>query len=531
MIKDTYRLEDVNTPKVPKLKGHLKITLRNVHNGKTEVVEGDNIVTNAVRDILSYNYFGQVDYNKFFPLWSNWYGGVLLYENAHPTTTVDNEEVLDPDNYYPQADSVNHLVAHAGGTTIDASHDDDLRRGNPTSAAFEYGNNSVKQVWEWGTTHGNGTISAISLTHKDTGDAGLGSNTYAFQNFSPMVSVAVSSFPSGSYSLTGADNIVAQYDDNHGLYFHIGDVNDYYDQHIDFSTAKITIEIKRMAYTKAGLYDRTNALNDYKTTVTVTTSVTFYANPSYYFDYETKRLWLFTNLTGFVDSHGVPTYNTSVINYTVIDLSDLSDVSEYTHGTITSDVSKLAPLGYGTNTGPGWGNTRRWFYNICKNGNYFYFPTTNGIENVDQTWYFGRFRMYCTGWQKININSQADQATVTNTTTKDIYTTPVYNNGLMICSGRVANGTAGYTCTAQLPEYNGEGAEGGSRTTMVSCNPDRPISYVTWVGNSTASTQTRYIMTNKMLNTTLYNLPTPIQKGASQAMTVEYTLSEVEPEE
>ena len=528
MIKDTYELSGFNKPKLPKLKGHLKITLRNVHNGKTEVVEGDNIVTNAVRDILANNYFGQVDYNKFFPLWSKWYGGVLLYENAHPTVTVDNEEVLDPDNYYPQADSVNHLVAHAGGTTIDANHDDDLRRGNPTTAAFEYGNNSVKQVWEWGTTHGNGTISAISLTHKDTGDAGLGSNTYAFQNFSPMESVAFSSMPVGSYSLDGADNIVAQYDDNHGLYFHIGDATEYYAGHTDFQTTKITVEIKRLAFLKAGLYDRVTAINDYKTTVTVTTSVTFYANPSYYFDYATKRLWLFTNLTG-LGERGAPTFNTSTINYTVIDLSDLSDVSEYTHGTITSDVSKLAPLGYGVNSASNWSASRRWFYNICKSGNYFYFPTTNGIGG--QPDFAGTFVMNCTGWQKININTQADQSTVANITAKDIYTPPMAGGGLVVCSGRVANGNVGYSCVAQLPEYNG-GQEGGAQTTtIVQCNPNRPISYATFIGNEYVSTRARYIMANKMLNTTLYNLPTPISKSASQAMTVEYTLSEVEPEE
>lgn len=529
MIKDTYKLEGFNTPKLPKLKGHLKITLRNVHNGKTEVVEGDNIVTNAVRDILANNYFGQVDYNKFFPLWSNWYGGVLLYENAHPTTTVNNKEVLDPDNYYPQADSVNHLVAHAGGTSIDASHDDDLRRGNPTTAAFEYSNNSVKQVWEWGTTHGNGAISAISLTHKDTGDAGLGSNTYAFQNFSPMESVAFSSMPVGAYGIDGADNILAQYDENHGLYFHIGDVTEYYSGHTDFSTAKITIDIKRLAFLKAGLYDRTNAINDYKTTVTLTTSVTFYANPSYYFDYETKRLWLFTNLTG-VESHGVPTFNTSAISYTVIDLSDLSDVSEYTHGTITSDVSKLAPLGYGTNSTDGWNASRRWFYNICKSGDYFYFPTTNGVSNIGQTWYRGNFYMNCTGWQKINITTQADQSSVVNIEAKGIYTPPMSCGGLVVCSGRVANGNVGYSCVAQFPEYPGEQEAGAQTTTIVHCNPNNPISYATFIGNGYSSTRTRYIMANKMLNTTLYNLPTPMQKSASQAMTVEYSLVETDGE-
>ena len=53
MIKDKTYLTGFNQPKLPKLKGHVKITLHNCRTGKNEVVEGDNIITNAVNDIFA----------------------------------------------------------------------------------------------------------------------------------------------------------------------------------------------------------------------------------------------------------------------------------------------------------------------------------------------------------------------------------------------------------------------------------------------------------------------------------------------
>ena len=367
IIKDMLNCHPVGAVKFPKLKGHVKITLHNCRTGKNEVVEGENIVTNAVRDILAANYVGAVDYSKIFGnngLWKKWFGGVLLYEQAH---------TLNPDNYYPQADSVNHLFAHAGQNSVDPAHDDDLTRGNPLSIAFAQTENSVKQVWEWGSVRGNVPdgryIRALSLTHSDVGDAGLGSNTYAFQNFTPFESVAVSSLSAGNYGLNGGDNIYAQYDDNHGLYYHIGEPADYYDGHTVFSTQKISIYIRRIPFLKAGLFETSHGITNNQTVVTVTTSVTFYCDPAYYFDEENKRLWLFTNITSTN-----MTYSANTIYYSVLDLSDLSNVTEYAHGTIVSDVSKLAPLSYGRNTSPDWGVSRRWIFSIGKSGNYFYFP-------------------------------------------------------------------------------------------------------------------------------------------------------------
>ena len=88
MAKDKTYLTGFNQIKLPKLKGKVKITLHNPTTGKTQIVEGENIVTNAVSDIYARNFMGAIDYTKTMPLWANWYGGVLCYENAF---TVDQQ--------------------------------------------------------------------------------------------------------------------------------------------------------------------------------------------------------------------------------------------------------------------------------------------------------------------------------------------------------------------------------------------------------------------------------------------------------
>lgn len=514
MIKDTHKLQGFNVPKMPKFKGHVKITLHNCKNGKNEVIEGDNIVTNAVRDILANNYLGQVDYAKLLPLVQKWFSGLLIFEQAH---------TLSPDNYYPQGEDTNHLWGHAGPQSIDAAHDDDLTRGNPVTPAFVFTEDTIKQVWEFSSPRANVPdgryIRSLALTHGDVGNAGLGSNTYAFQNFVPFENVGVSSLSSGVYGLFGGDNIVAQYDDNHGLFYHIGDLADYYAEHIVFSTQKVSIYIRRMPFLKAGLYETTNGLTNYQTVVTVTTSITFYCDPAYYFDAVNKRLWLFTNATSTNGS-----YSKNTISYSILDLSDLSNVTEYAHGTIVSDVSKLAPLSYARDSSFDWSASRRWIYSICKSGNYFYFPTSNAISTSGS----GSLYINCTGYQKINISNQSDQSSIENIVSQDVYSSPVPCGGLTANLGRVTNGSKGYSCVKQIDFPAGGGIDGREWSSLAICQPNNPIFYMTPIGNQFNSNNARYILAKKLLTTTLFNLPSPVQKTSSQSMTVEYTLQEVD---
>ena len=100
MIKDKTSLTGFNQVKIPKLKGHVKITLHNCRTGKNEVIEGENIITHAVRDIFANNQLGGIDYFKCMPLWSKWFGGVLCYENAF--TIPQGQSAPDPDDYFIQ---------------------------------------------------------------------------------------------------------------------------------------------------------------------------------------------------------------------------------------------------------------------------------------------------------------------------------------------------------------------------------------------------------------------------------------------
>lgn len=507
----------IRAKRLPIIKGHVKVSLHNCKNGKTEIVaEGDNIITNAFSEILGANIGGAVDYSKIFGangIWKKWFGGVLLYEQAH---------TIDRNNYFPRADSESHLFAHAGQNSIDSEHDDDLTRGNPVSAAYVLTDDAVKQVWEWGPTRGNVPdgryIRALSLTHADTGDAGLGSNTYAFRNFVPMEEINVDSFSvlSGvtGRAINNGPSIFTQYDENHGLYFAIGSDGEYQAQDsiggIIFQTNKVTVYIKRFPFSKSGLYENWGVSTDYGRKFTITSSnITFFVNPCYYFDYENKRLWLFSNITSTAQA-----YSKSVINYIVIDCENETEIA---HGTITSDTAVIAPLGFTQDGASTAYRPMAFTMNIIKQGNYFLFPTSSSGMNV-------------TGYKKINITNQADQSTITFQEAQSFYTQPIYGGGLIIScgrsgsiypiDGRVVNGNVGYTCAAGSFDTFGTVDSYGS--------PYKPSSLRNSIcGQRSGVGLSRGVFANKMINTTLFNLPSPIQKTSSQSMVVEYTLQEV----
>ena len=519
VIKDKTELNGFNSMRLPKLKGKVKITLHNCKTGKNEIVEGENIVTNAVRDIYLNNVMGGVDYSKTMPLWSNWFGGVLAFENAF---TVDQQTGNpDPNDYYIQGNDVNECVAHAGGTVIPTDHDDDLLRGSPTTSAFVKTISSIKQVWEWLPSHGNSgkPISALALTHKDTGDAGTGSTYYAFQNFSPFDFIQGTQLPNSSIATVADDNLLTQYDDNHGLWFHIGDSTQYADHRQDsFETKKLTIEIRNLPYAKAGLFETFHARSDNPRRFTVeTTGANMYLQPAYYFDYANKYLWLFYNNTSVINvttsSHwGTGDYDKDDISYFVVDCVNETIVDE---GTIHSDTNDIMPLSLMKITGTGNTDHSQFITQIIKDGNYVYFPT--GYVNDQYSW-SAVSKFITTGYKKINISNQSEQTSLAFSSNQDSLR-PVRKCGnLIVNSGRIINGGTAYPCVSQFPN---------SYTTVFQ-RTDIPSSLVLPIGTGEiVGNYARYIVAPKLLMTTKWNLPTPVQKTASQAMAIEYELEEV----
>lgn len=160
----------------PKLQGSYKIMLTDIVSNETQVIEGNNLITNALKDIYSENPCGSVSYNLYQPLATWMFGGILCFSK-----NLD----LSANTYSIPMQDINSITAHAGQDL--PISDDDPSRGNPLTSEFVYTKDSVTQVWEWDDRHGNGVISAIALCHTTLGNVGINCQSAALGSFSPLV--------------------------------------------------------------------------------------------------------------------------------------------------------------------------------------------------------------------------------------------------------------------------------------------------------------------------------------------------------
>lgn len=503
---DNFRDKQFGGIKLPHFEGRVKLTLHNCMNHKDEVViEGKNTITNAVRDILARNLNGGLNYTDILPLVQSFYGGVLLYQNAH---------TIDADNYFPDDDSVNPLVAHAGdeapGSALIVA--EDYGRGAPVDITAT--SSSVKQTWEWGTEQGGlhgGVISAISLTHKDVGNAGLGNTSTAFKNLDPFVNLSnLADISIGGTPVAAGNNIMTQYDDRNGLLYLIGDDGEYYDGHHRFSSSKVTVYIVPLAYTKMGLQTKNVPTYDYVRKFTVTTSITFYGMPAYYFDYTNKKLWLFNNKTSTANA-----FSQTTVYYTVI---DCVNGTEDSHGTIVSDDNDLGIIAVDGNQ-----NSHAYphIVNIIKDGNYVYLPL--GISGPSVT--AGQAGLM--GLKKIDITNQADQTVIVNNE-QQVYSKPYLKNGGLILNGnRVFNNGVGYSCN--IGYFTNNDVNNAVAASWFLHEPYNVSSLAyPFRAYQAASSQPRRLLASKFVNTSLFNLPNgSVTKTGTMSMTLEYLLTEV----
>lgn len=177
----------------PEIQGKVRLVLHNCKNHTDDFVyESHNTATNALADIFAANYGGLVNYNNFADLYKTWLGGVLVFKNALDPTAVNDYGI--PDRI------TNPITAHAGQTPL-TSQADDTTRGNPDDAGTVITANTTKLVWEWGTSAGNGQISAVGLTHTDVGSYGAGVVSTAQASLNPFADVGAI-----SRNLTYGDN-------------------------------------------------------------------------------------------------------------------------------------------------------------------------------------------------------------------------------------------------------------------------------------------------------------------------------------
>lgn len=143
------------------IEGRTKIILTDVETGEQEIIEKKNMVTNAVADIFAKNILGITQFteaNGMLPMWKL-FGGVMCFENSL---------TADADNIWPENETENPMVANAGQTPTAQTTG---TRGNPQTP--EVDENKIKLIWNWPTTSGNGTISAVALTSSIGGDCSL----------------------------------------------------------------------------------------------------------------------------------------------------------------------------------------------------------------------------------------------------------------------------------------------------------------------------------------------------------------------
>lgn len=224
------------------LKGKTTIELTNVNTGEVEVYEDENMITNAVSDIMTYNplgfryrnYYNDSKYytdiytelqNSFAytltPIIPNLIGGITLLEN----TLVE-----DPNQYYvPDSNPI------VGYSSNDVNTNANPKRGSMNQSESkrftdDNGNQGYRFVFDFSTSQGNGIISALGLTSKKGGVAMYGDN---YESIYSILCVDKFQVSSGESITTGRNqyakrimNIISiDLENNYGIYAFVKGLN------------------------------------------------------------------------------------------------------------------------------------------------------------------------------------------------------------------------------------------------------------------------------------------------------------------
>lgn len=148
------------------IKGKAIIELTDVNTNEKEVIEEDNLITNALKNIFSH--FGFVKdpgkmYEDFSPYYKNLLGGILLFDG----------EIEENPNITYAPNTVNLIGC---GSYDEMSPQNQGCRGSFNSIESEVNEKErfVKYVYDFSTSQGNGTIASLSLTSKTGGKTSYG---------------------------------------------------------------------------------------------------------------------------------------------------------------------------------------------------------------------------------------------------------------------------------------------------------------------------------------------------------------------
>lgn len=468
------RTEKVCGIRLPELEGRVRIELRDARTGHLDkVVEGKNLVTNAVRDIFASNYFGALDYSKLMPIYKEMFGGVLLFD-----------ELLteDADGYAIPNKHTHHVIGHAGQSTyVPETEGIDDTRGNPIFSASGFTTHGFRHVWEFGASQAVGTIKSLALCHKDTGSYWLKNG---IREFNPYIE-------GDGIETTGQKPAPLFFDQTNHKAYTLSHEN----------STVLTIQEHSYAGCVSGI-GLTQVYPGFEDTDTQNMSTHTVTLPNKARDY------FYLYRPGYIDAIYA---NGTKVWKSVISLSDYSvSTTEYTNS--TSNFANMNNSGASGKLSD---------YGLCRaitidDDGYLY------LAGADKkTFYKLNYSTMQTVQSAARSSAVSDSSVVIDPIQGIGHFGVQIGNGIVFDYDTVADTYA---------EYYIYGS-GGYRTACIASSPDNGMVqfFPTW--KSYASGQLIKNRVAKLFMSTIKNLESPyVVKTATQAMTVTYTITEVLPE-
>ena len=452
------------------LKGHSKIELFDAKSRKrVHVQEKDNMVTNALSKVYSCGIDG-FSYLPF-PMVGNTLGGILLFPN---TLTEDANNIYAPSTNYP-----------VGYASNDVNSGANIYRGSMNQTESGVIDNGYKFVWDFSTSQANGTISALSLTHKNGG-----ANYYGSIDSTTIDTI----FPSIAHRQSSEDNSMVKLLNMMCIVEIDATNNIVYSIVPDYGTGKLTI--KKFVANISSVHLNKDILYNIVSEDTVITPSVFLFTGVYgsVFNYSfldgKDGYWC-----GF-EGDGNTSGNASIV-WIKIKKSDYT----FTEGTWTLTNIHAYPLGYYASLGNS-SYTKRNQYCALRNG-YLYFFNKEVVSGSSLS----------NGIYKLNISNTADISLIQSSA--NLSAGEMVNiNDIIICNKCIVDGNNIIHQTGGTIELNGcQLCMSGVYGLRTSCF------------SNGANFTNQYLRLIPQYLATINNIA-PVTKTADKTMKITYTVAE-----
>ncbi|MBQ0097916.1 MAG: hypothetical protein KBS62_03145 [Oscillospiraceae bacterium] len=465
------------------LKGHTKIELTDVKTGKKQVIEKDNLVTNALAQRFT-PYFGYYQSamtnseNPTLPEWLSTFGGIFLF---------DSEIEEDVNTIY--APSTAKMVGC--GSTLDISSAGDIFKGtyNATESGYDASQKKMTIVYDYATSQANGTISCVCLTDSTAGLGGYRNDKFYDNSYKLFGSVNSATIPKLTSYPTRYRAYAITFDSNIEYLFAVDVANECAYYVIFEDDTSVTIRKKSTHIKKYSLFDNSPEILDEQFISGFTKPLI--AHGSFNFDYKDNALYIVTATNETVTQN-----QTFVV--TKIPFGSTGTFNQYEITNTTTETYKIA------------------VENVYVHNGYIYLRTSNykavkiNLSNAIDTVVLGTVGTFC--YPQIGIEGRVYWATMYEQYTVDtdrLFISEETDNSL--------NRTAFRNLFVSKLQYN-------DRSCVIPIIGNK-MYFVTEDYDDTTSRNQKICFLRNYLAT--INNISPVAKNNSQTMKITYTLQEV----